>query len=129
MSIKRKNEDIYWLMNRKLKHIREVNERLEKRYLSEQTPPPAPAAPSPAPTIPPTTGTTPSNNQTTTLKDKDLEKKSKPCSGFKVTGLSSGETESYVFYYKDNPELPSCYDKKPKKNTVSEIFNSRFGRL
>jgi len=110
--IKRKNEDIYYLMSRKLQHIREVNKRLESRYLKEQA-------------AQPTTGATP----TTKLTDKDLTKKSKPCSGFKVSGLQSGETETYVYYYKDNPELPSCYDEKPKKNTVSEIFNSKFGRL
>lgn len=43
--------------NRKLKNIQESNLRLERRYLLEQAPPPAPATP-PAPSG---TGSTPSN--------------------------------------------------------------------
>lgn len=49
--------------NRKLKNIQESNLRLERRYLLEQAPPPAPAAP-PAPATPPApagTGSTSSN--------------------------------------------------------------------
>jgi len=44
--------------NRKVKNIQESNLRLERRYLLEQAPPPAP----PAPATPPAgTGSTPSN--------------------------------------------------------------------
>jgi hypothetical protein len=98
-------------MNRKSKHIRQVNLLAERRYLNEQG----------APT--PTTGTTtptspqPVTTTTTTKKvSKDDIKRSRICSGFPKGAIpmsSTGETEDHIIYYDSKGKI-FCVDPKEK---------------
>jgi len=98
-------------MNRKSKHIREVNMLLERRYFSEQA----------TPTTGTTTGTTSPQPTTTTTTSKKISEKEVSelvdCSS--ITKLSPKKTEGdkvgdYTIYMVDNK--PYCKDKKETKS-------------
>lgn len=103
-------------MNRKSKHIREVNMLLERRYLSEQVTPTTgtttgATTPTPAPSAQPTT-----SPETTKISEKD-KKNMIECSS--ISKLSTSKTEgetykdgntTYTIYMLNNK--PYCKDPK-----------------
>lgn len=112
-------------MSRKLKLIKEANKLLEKRYLIEQSNPPAPAPPAPntppasppppAPSTPPppASGAT----ETTNVKPEDI-KKLNPCSSFNNVQFNDSmkrtikiDNKEVIYYMKSDGKLPLCIKK------------------
>ena len=100
-------------MNRKSKHIRDVNLILERRYLTEQASVPTPqtGATTTAATTQPLTTTT-----TTKKVSEDEIKKARICSGFpkgSIPMTSTGDTDTHIIYYDSKGKI-FCVDPKEK---------------